>query len=168
MIPYSVTFIHAIDYMLTAEGGYVNDPADRGGETKFGISKRSYPALNIAELTQEQASEIYYRDYWLKTGCDRLPAGISLAVFDGAVQHGYKTAIQQLQRALRVADDGIIGARTLAATEAIQPLLLFVRLMNQRSQTYARIIAHSPVQIRFMNGWFNRLDKLTASVLEVL
>ncbi|WP_392434927.1 glycoside hydrolase family 108 protein [Yersinia sp. HM-2024] len=168
MTPYSVTFIHAIDYMLAAEGGYVNDPTDKGGETKYGISKRSYPNLNIAALTQEQATEIYFRDYWLKTHCESLPPGISLAVFDGAVQHGYKVASQQLQRALRVADDGVIGAKTLAAAESITPLLLFVRLMNQRSQTYTRLIANSPAQIRFMNGWFNRLDKLTTAVLEVL
>ncbi|EKN3738809.1 MULTISPECIES: glycoside hydrolase family 108 protein [Yersinia] len=168
MTPYSVTFIHAIDYMLAAEGGYVNDPTDKGGETKYGISKRSYPTLNIATLTPEQATEIYFRDYWLKVRCDQLPAGISLAMFDGVVQHGYKTAIQQLQRALRVVDDGVIGAKTLAAVEAVMPRLLFARLMNQRSQTYTRIIANSPVQIRFMNGWFNRLDKLTTAVWEVL
>ncbi|BFI66978.1 Mu phage endolysin Lys [Yersinia pseudotuberculosis] len=168
MTPYSVTFIHAIDYMLAAEGGYVNDPTDKGGETKYGISKRSYPTLNIAALTPEQATEIYFRDYWLKVSCDQLPDGISLAVFDGAVQHGYKVAIQQLQRALRVVDDGVIGAKTLAAVEAVMPRLFFARLMNQRSQTYTRIIANSPVQIRFMNGWFNRLDKLTTAVWEVL
>ena len=49
----------AIPRVITNEGGYVNDPDDPGGETKYGISKRSYPALDIKNLTVEQATAIY-------------------------------------------------------------------------------------------------------------
>ncbi|MBI5843910.1 MAG: hypothetical protein HZB23_04475 [Deltaproteobacteria bacterium] len=48
---------------MAHEGGYVNDPADPGGETRFGISRRAYPNEDIKALTRERAAEIYYRDY---------------------------------------------------------------------------------------------------------
>ncbi|QBH96801.1 peptidoglycan-binding protein [Limnobaculum zhutongyuii] len=170
MKPYSVTFIHALDYLLRAEGGYVNDPADRGGETKYGISKRAYPHLNIAALTEEQATDIYYRDYWLKAKCDQLPPGISLMVFDGIVQHGSTTAIQQLQRAPGVTDDGIIGQRTLISANTTMVSVRFIcqRILTQRSRTYARIVANNPSQAKFISGWFNRLDSLMLAVEEVV
>ena len=60
----SSSFDLAIPIVLENEGGYVNDPADPGGETKYGISKRSYPALDIKNLTVEQATAIYLRDFW--------------------------------------------------------------------------------------------------------
>src|SRR5690606_2973445 len=65
-------FLHAVEVVLEHEGGYVHDPHDPGGETKFGISKRQYPDLDIANLTREQAIEIYRRDWWDKYGYGRL------------------------------------------------------------------------------------------------
>lgn len=168
MSQYSVSFIHAINYLLPAEGGYVNDPADRGGRTNFGISQRSYPDLNIAALTEATATEIYYQDFWLQARCDQLPAGISLMLFDGAVQHGIKPAVQQLQRALGVDDDGVIGPRTLAVIETYRPALLCMRIYGQRSRYYAKIVVNNPTQFKFINGWFNRLDKLMTYVWEVV
>ncbi|TDB43269.1 glycoside hydrolase family 108 protein [Photorhabdus luminescens] len=165
---YSVSFIHAIHYLLSVEGGYVNNPHDTGGQTKFGISQRSYPHLKIAALTEDDATTLYYRDFWLKAGCDKLPAGLSLAVFDAAVQHGIKPAVQQLQQVVGVQDDGVIGPDTLNAVEAFAPPYLFTRLLNQRARTYARIIAVNPTQKVFLDGWFNRLDKLASAALEVL
>ena len=55
-------FLKAVGEVLENEKGYVNDPADPGGETKYGIIKRSYPNLDMAKLTMEQVLEIYYRD----------------------------------------------------------------------------------------------------------
>ena len=52
-----------LDDLIEREGGYVNDPDDPGGETKFGISKRAYPHLDIKNLTEEHAADIYYNDY---------------------------------------------------------------------------------------------------------
>ncbi|WP_324606443.1 glycosyl hydrolase 108 family protein [Xenorhabdus nematophila] len=72
---YSVAFLHAINSLLPMEGGYVNDPHDRGGETQYGISQRSYPRLDIRALTQDDATAIYYRDFWLTAGCERVPRG---------------------------------------------------------------------------------------------
>ena len=82
----------AIDFVLKWEGGYVHDPLDPGGETNFGISKKSYPDLDIKNLTKEQAVEIYKRDYWLATKCDTLPYPLDIIVFDTAVNMGRSRA----------------------------------------------------------------------------
>ncbi|KWT77357.1 glycosyl hydrolase 108 family protein [Candidatus Magnetominusculus xianensis] len=62
----------AVRFVLDAEGGYVNDPDDPGGETKYGISKRAYPSLDIKSLTIEDAKRLYRRDYWGRASCDAL------------------------------------------------------------------------------------------------
>ena len=107
-----MSFDKAFQITVGVEGGYVNDPADPGGETKFGISHRSYPDIGIKSLTMDQAKAIYLRDYWTPAGCSSMPERIGHLVFDCAVHHGVKTAIKLLQRALKVADDGEFGPVT--------------------------------------------------------
>lgn len=89
-------FDKALKFILKWEGGYSNDPRDPGGETKFGISKRSYPELDISKLTLKQAKEIYYKNYWLKAGCNELPFPFNIVVFDTAVNMGMRRAIEFL------------------------------------------------------------------------
>lgn len=101
--------------ILRYEGGYVDHPSDPGGETKYGISKRSYPDLDIQHLTIEDAGEIYYRDYWQVCRCDDLPRALALSVFDSAVNQGTHAAIKLLQDAVAVDTDGILGSVTLEA-----------------------------------------------------
>ena len=86
----------SIDFVLSIEGGYVNDPKDPGGETKYGISKRAYSTVDIANLTVEGAKEIYKRDYWDKCSCDDLPLGRDVLVFDTAVNMGVSVAMDFL------------------------------------------------------------------------
>lgn len=81
-------FERSIAFVLRHEGGYVNDPRDPGGETKFGISKRAYPALDIKSITEEQAKGIYKRDYWDKAGCGALDWPLCLVHFDACVNLG--------------------------------------------------------------------------------
>jgi len=85
-------FDKAIKFILKWEGGYSNDSRDPGGETKFGISKRSYPELDISKLTLKQAKEIYYQNYWLKAGCQNMEYPLNLVVFDTAVNMGRRRA----------------------------------------------------------------------------
>jgi lysozyme family protein len=101
---------------LQHELGYVDDPDDPGGETKFGISKRSYPHLDISSLTIEEAIEIYREDYWRKPRIERL-ADFSLArkVFDLAVNTGQVTAVMMLQRAINTVCTGQVAPRRRAA-----------------------------------------------------
>ena len=93
-------FKEALQFTLKWEGGYSNDPNDPGGETNFGISKRSYPELDISKLTIKQAEDIYYQNYWLKAGCEKLPFPLSICVFDTAVNMGRKRAKEFLDNCL--------------------------------------------------------------------
>ena len=85
-------FDKALKFVLKWEGGYSNDPNDPGGETKYGISKRSYPHEDIKNMTLERAKKIYYENYWLKVGCDKLPFPLNIVVFDTAVNMGRSRA----------------------------------------------------------------------------
>lgn len=103
-----LTFDQAFDRLIGHEGGYVFDPRDPGGETKFGICKRSYPALNIKALDIGTAKAIYRKDFWQPLGDECHPA-IRFQAFDFAVNSGISTALRKLQQAIHVADDGHFG-----------------------------------------------------------
>lgn len=81
-------FESAFGIIVGIEGGYVNDPKDPGGETKYGISKRRYPNEDIKNLTIERAQFLYQRDFWNPHKCDYLPWEQALLVFDTAVNGG--------------------------------------------------------------------------------
>lgn len=117
-----------IGRILGHEGGYVNDQSDPGGETKWGISKRSYPMLHIASLRKEDAIAIYKKDFWVPLKGDRFHDGVAYQLLDSAVNSGLNQSIRFLQRALGVADDGIFGPVSIAASEAMSEsdqILLF-------------------------------------------
>lgn len=85
-------FEAAFAIVVGIEAGYVNDPKDPGGETKYGISKRAYPNEDIPNLTLARAHELYQRDYWDKAGCEALSWPCALMVFDSAVNQGVSFA----------------------------------------------------------------------------
>lgn len=109
----------AFDLLMENEGGYVNDPDDSGGETKFGICKRSYPDEDIKNLTIDRAKEIYRRDFWLRAKCDRYPDALSVAVFDYAVNSGVSRAIKDMQAAMNLKADGVAGNQTIGAANRL-------------------------------------------------
>lgn len=82
------SFDSAFSFVIGSEGEYSNDPDDPGGETKYGISKRAYPHLDIKNLTLDDAKSIYWQDYWDKADCDNLPNPLDICVFDTAVNQG--------------------------------------------------------------------------------
>jgi hypothetical protein len=90
-------FTDAMQFIFKWEGEYVNDPKDLGGETKYGISKRWYPHLDIKNLTRDQASKIYYKDYWKKAGCDKHFFPDNILLFDTAVHMGVFRALEIYQ-----------------------------------------------------------------------
>ena len=112
-----IDFDTAFERLLGNEGGYVNDPKDPGGETNWGISKRSYPEVDIKNLTQAGAKAIYLRDFWIVLGAETRPA-VKFQAFDFAVNSGISTAIRKLQLAVGVADDGHWGPASRAALVA--------------------------------------------------
>jgi lysozyme family protein len=149
-------FEAAVDFILSVEGGLVNDPSDPGGLTKFGISQRAYPNLNIRDLTPDAAKALYRQDYWNRCSCDKLPAGIAFVLFDAAVNQGVSASIRMLQRSLNLAQDGVIGPATLTAATAQMPAAIVAEMIARRSVAYAL----TPLAARDGLGWFRRLAKV--------
>ena len=160
-----LTYDEAFDRIIGHEGGYQNDYQDRGnwttgiigkGEqkgTKWGISAMSYPYLDIPNLTREEASTIYYRDFWLRVGGDDLPAAIVFQLFDAAINHGVGNAIRMLQRAVDVADDGHYGEITRAAVDS-QSVDDVLHLFNaERLMFYTKLHNFN----RYGKGWVRRI-----------
>jgi len=148
-----MTFDEAFAKTIGHEGGYVNDPRDPGGETKYGVSKRAYPALNIAALTLADAEAIYRRDYWTPAGCDAVPDAIKADLFDTAVNAGVGRAIRLLQRAVGAAEDGVLGPKTLAAINVTDPLRLVARFNGARLAHLASL----PTWQTYGRGWVLRV-----------
>ena len=127
MAVYSEKFKKAFNYMLKNEGGYVNNSTDPGGETKYGISQRSYPNLNIRQLSLKDAQKIYFCDYWLKGKFEQIPdENVASQLFDLSVNLGIRATTIVLQRALRsvginVVEDGLLGSQTLSGVIFSKP-----------------------------------------------
>jgi len=142
--------------------GYVDDPLDRGGETKFGIAKNANPDVDIYNLDWQGAKDIYYNRYWLEASCDKLPPRVAILHFDGCVNHGISRATKFMQRALNLFDDGIIGPQTIESANNEDPIKLCFDICNQREQFYRDIVARKPNQSRYLNGWLRRIEEMKA------
>lgn len=147
----------AIERTLKHEGGYADDPDDPGGETNFGISKRSYPSEDIKNLTREQAIAIYQRDYWIPLW-DRIESqDLADCLFDFGVNSGIKRAVESLQRALSsvvvgpLIIDGVFGIGTLAATNHPDSKRTVRAFVLERLLYYASL--NKP---KYTKGWFRR------------
>lgn len=143
----------ALSIILQEEGGYVNDVRDPGGETKYGISKRQYPDVDIKGLTIEQATAIYERDYWRPVKGDELPWPLCLYVFDAAVNQGVATAVGLLQKTLNLKRDGILGPVTLEAANRHNNKHLAALYLSDRAMRYADTSNFSV----YGRGWLKRL-----------
>jgi len=159
----------ALEHLFGLEGGYVNDSSDRGGETKYGISKKAYPKLNIKNLTIEQASAIYKQDYWDVCKCDDMDIEMAIAVFDAAVNHGPRKAAMFLQQLVKSKLDGVIGNKTLASLRKHLVLNstseLIIKYLGIRAQFYHDIVRGDSSQAKFLKGWFIRLFKLQKFII---
>lgn len=148
-----MSFDTFIDRVLTSEGGYTLDARDPGGETKFGVSKRSYPQVDIKNLTRSQAIDIYRRDFWARVQGDKLPRQFAFQALDAAVNHGIGNSVRWMQRAAKVADDGVIGPQTLAAVLRSDPADLVLRFNAERLRFYSKLTTFDA----FGRGWVNRV-----------
>lgn len=158
-------FYKSFERVIGHEGGYTDDPNDRGnwtsgkvgeGElkgTKFGISAMSYPHLDIKNLTLDEAQTIYFNDFWVKNGIDQLPKAMQYQMFDASINHGFRNATKMLQRAVNVADDGIIGKNTMKAVGQYDQLSLVLLFNNERLKFYTDIRTWS----QYGKGWARRV-----------
>ena len=153
----SLTFIQIFNRLIGHEGGYVNDPRDPGGETNWGITKRTAQANgyqgSTRAMTREQAYKIYYSAFWLRYQCDKMPDAVAFQFFDAAVNHGLGNASRMLQRAVNVADDGIIGNMTIAAIKKMAISDVIMRLNAERLEFYCKLNTFAT----FGKGWVRRV-----------
>lgn len=148
--------------------GYVNIPADRGGETKYGVAQNANPNVNVRNLTLDGAMNVYFTNYWLRGKCDKLPYPVSLIHFDGCVNHGIGRANKFLQRAVGVIDDGVIGPITLRKINETDPAVLIESVADQRSDFYHAIVKRDPSQGIFLKGWMRRINEVRDFTLDAL
>lgn len=146
-------FQRAFELVIGHEGGYVNDPRDPGGETKYGISKRANPDVDVRNLTLAQAQWIYRQRYWLPLHADAMPEAAAIQVFDAAVNHGIKPAVRMLQRALGVPVDGVIGPVTLNAMLSVDDARFVAHFAAERLTFYTDLAGWDA----FGRGWTRRV-----------
>jgi len=152
-------FDKAIEIVLKHEGGYVDDPVDPGGETNMGISKKAYPYLDIKNLTIKQASDIYFKDYWLKAKVSKVPQELRMIYFDMVVNMGKSRAVKILQEAITAKGvktdvDGGIGPKTIS--NALKSGLEPERLRSYRVKYYADLVNRKPKLNKYWYGWYRR------------
>jgi lysozyme family protein len=156
-------FQAAIIVVLKHEGGYVNDPTDSGGETCYGISKRVYPDLDIKNLTEDQAKQIYYKDWWIRRSYYEITnCTLATKVFDTAVNIGATRANIILQRCLNVngypniKDDGDLGPMTIRSINACDPQIILTVFRTAQANYYKAVVAKNPKDAKFLKGWLAR------------
>lgn len=166
-----------ITELIDREGRkYTNDPTDRGGPTKFGITqttltrwrKRPTTADDVQAMEEPEARAIYEHQYLIESGINQIhdPYVMTLA-FDCAVNHGSNRAVRWLQQAAGVTDDGVFGPRTEAAVNTVEPVRLYHAVLARRIRFFGDIITHDSerlraardgyrLQARFAKGWLSR------------
>jgi lysozyme family protein len=155
------SFPQSVALVLSLEGGYVDNAADPGGPTNFGITLATLArargaavtAADVRALRRDEATQIYRRLYWDAAGADALPAGIDLAVFDCAVHSGPRRAVLMLQEQLGVTTDGVCGPLTAGAARRCDALVLLGKLEASR-RTFLGRLPGAPV---FIRGWRSRV-----------
>jgi lysozyme family protein len=146
-------FEDAIGTVLANEGGYTWDENDPGGETNFGISKRSYPNVDIKNLTVEEASAIYQRDFWKFDGIN--DQSVATKLFDSYVNMGH-TAIRLAQYIVGVYEDGMYGPRTESQINGDDPVAFLSDYRDSLAGHYRDIVNANPSLGRFLAGWLRR------------
>ncbi|MFM0020919.1 glycoside hydrolase family 108 protein [Paraburkholderia azotifigens] len=149
------SFDDAFTALIGNEGGYSFNPADPGGETMFGVTARVARAWgyqgDMKELPIDTAKAIAKKFYWDPYQCDQLDPRIGFQVFDAAYNGGRPA--QWLQQAAGVAADGVIGAITMAAVRACDPMKIIMRFDAYRLQYLGSL----PTWPTFGHGWANRI-----------
>ena len=161
----SKNFQKSLKRVLKHEGGYVNHPSDHGGETNFGITKstaRSYGYHgSMRTIPMTVVEKIYKSQYWDAMSCENFDFALAYQLFDAAVNHGLLNARKILQRTIKVKDDGIIGAVSLAAIRQLDTADLVQMFNAERISFYTRISTFPT----FGRGWMNRMvDNLRYAV----
>lgn len=156
------TFEQAIEMVLKQEGGYVHDPDDAGGETNFGISKRSYPDVDIKALTREDAIALYRRDFWNPMYASILAQPLATKILELTIHCGVEAGVRLVQQAMRALGDPVVnvdgrfGPQTLQAVRLEEPRALLAAMRVEQCRRYLKIVEATPDQQKFFLGWARR------------
>ena len=157
-------------FILRWEGGFVDDPLDRGGATNKGITIGTFRSFygqgatveQLKNITDEQWLHIFKSGYWDKWKADNIAnQSIANTCVDCAWASGTGTSIKQVQKILGVAVDGIVGKDTLTAINIADQRALFDKIHARRIEFVENIVRRNPSQSRFIKGWKNRINALT-------
>lgn len=156
-------------FILRWEGGYGNDPDDRGGATNKGVTIatfRQYYGSNatveqLKAITDEQWLRIFKTGFWDKFKADNIDSqSVANICVDWAWASGAVTAIKEVQEVLKVKVDGVVGSVTLAAINKANPRRLFEKIRSARLRFVEAIVRRNPTQQKFIKGWRNRINSL--------
>lgn len=162
------TFDNAKAALLDAEGGYSDDPDDPGGETHWGVSKRSYPNLDIKNLTFEDAcNKVYIPDFWNQYGISAInPQQVANKLFLAIINMNPQDAIKCLQRSLNAIStnesflvDGRLGGQTVKGINACQQMWLIDRFRIELSKYYISVVDANQKELKYLKGWMRRALK---------
>lgn len=146
--------------------GYVNDPDDPGGETKFGVAVNANPGVDIKNLTLEQAKAIYLKKYWYGPDCDDLPSPLNAAHFDAVTNHGAGRAVKFIQSALGLPQDGRMTPALIAAVKKADAIEVTRKHIEARDKFYHSLVASKPKLGKFLKGWLNRTTILRNNLFQ--
>ena len=160
-----------IPFILRWEGGFVDDPDDRGGATNKGITiatyrfyrrQRGYATTTVADLkdiSDAEWADVLKSLYWDKWQGDKIVNQSIANILVDWVWASGSWGIKYPQRILGVADDGVVGPKTLAAINSYPDQSeLFKKLWLRRKQHFEDIVKADPTQKGWIKGWLNRLN----------
>jgi lysozyme family protein len=157
-------FAEALQKLLAHEGGFVDHPADPGGMTNLGVTKKVWEEWvghpvdekQMRALTPATVAPLYRAKYWDKIKGDDLPTGVDYTVFDAAVNSGPGRAVKWLQGCVGVEQDGGIGPKTLAAVAAMDP----AELVEDYAKRRLSFLMDLPHWSTFGKGWGRRVAEV--------
>lgn len=166
----STVFSLAFKWELVYEGPCSNDYGDPGGLTCWGITHSEYDRWrdrkglkrrSIYNMPVSEAQDIYYSDYWIRTGIYRLPMQLAIAVFDWEVNSG--RGVRDLQQQLGLPHTGYVDditlAKATASTNSPDRMLAFLdKYFSSRNSSYYRFASYG--QEQFLSGWISRSSDL--------
>lgn len=156
-------------FILKWEGGFVDDPLDKGGATNKGITIGTFRTFygknatveQLKDITDRQWDKIFEVGYWRPFKADLIKSqAVANICVDWAWASGTVTAIKQVQRILGVTADGVVGEVTLGAINRAEPRELFERIKAERIAFVETIVKRTPSQKVFLKGWKNRINDI--------
>ena len=165
----SSNFQECLDLVLKSEGGWVNNPADPGGETNLGVTKRvweeyvGHAVKTMKNLTKDDVAPMYELKYWRPCYCEVLPRGLDFVVFSMGVNAGPGRSVKLLQQSIGCVPDGVIGPRTRELISASNSAT-FIAKFSETRREYYRSLKTFPI---FGKGWLARVDREEQEALDM-